>query len=165
MLKENVNKLLKTFGRDVIRESKKNLIRQKKNVSKRGYKSLAFTTEKYDTHIDSAFYMEDYMYYQDQGVSGKERKFNTPFSYKDKRPPASAFSSWSVRRGIAPRSEDGRFIPRRSLQFALATHIYKKGIEPSLFFTVPFEKWYKKLVNDLDKAYGEDIEIMIKEEL
>jgi hypothetical protein len=46
---------------------------------------------------------------------------------------------------------------RKSLQFAIAKSIYKKGFKPSLFFTKPFENEYKKLSNDLIEAYGLDM--------
>ena len=61
------------------------------------------------------------------------------------------------KRGIAPRDKKGKFIDRRSLKFAIAKNIFKKGIKPSLFFTKPFENEYKKLSNELIEAYGLDM--------
>ena len=100
--------------------------------------------------------------YQDKGVSGKKKKYNTPFSYKDKMPPSSALDKWSVRKGIAPRDKSGKFIPRKSINFLIARSIYNKGIKPSLFFTKPFEKAYKDLPKDLVKGFINDIEITIE---
>jgi hypothetical protein len=101
--------------------------------------------------------MEEYGFYQDKGVSGKKRKFNTPFSYKSKMPPPSAFDKWTIRRGIAPRNVKGQFQSRKGLNFAIARSIFEKGIKPSLFFTKPFEAGFKKLPDNLVESYGLDV--------
>ena len=64
--------------------------------------------------------MEDYGEYQDKGVSGIKRKFNTPFKYTNKMPPAKAFDKWGIKKGIAPRAKGGQFEKRKGLDFALA---------------------------------------------
>jgi hypothetical protein len=40
------------------------------------------------------FEMLPYGNFQDKGVSGTQRKFETPYSYKSKMPPPSAFDKW-----------------------------------------------------------------------
>jgi hypothetical protein len=102
--------------------------------------------------------MEYYGNFIDKGVSGKEKKYNTPYSYKSKMPPPSALDKWIVRKGIAPRDAKGRFITRKSLQFLIARGIYKNGIAPSLFLTKPFEAAMRRLPQDVVTAYGIDIE-------
>ncbi len=99
----------------------------------------------------------DYGEFQDKGVSGKFKKYNTPFSYRDKMPSTKSLDKWIVRKGIAPRDDKGRLMNRQSLKFAIANSIFKNGIKPSLFFTKPFEKGYKTLPNELIEAYGLDI--------
>ena len=106
--------------------------------------------------------MEEYGAYQDKGVSGKKNKYDTPFSYKSKMPPANKLDKWSVRKGIAPRDKKGRFIPRQSLNFLIARSIYMKGIKPSLFFTKPFEKAFNDLPPELTTAFAIDIENSIE---
>ena len=101
--------------------------------------------------------MEAHGVFQDKGVSGKEKKYNTPYSYKSKMPPTKALDKWVVRRGIAPRDAKGRLISRQSLKFAIAKGIFKNGIKPSLFFTKPFEAAYDRLPDELVEAYGIDI--------
>jgi hypothetical protein len=76
-------------------------------------------------------------------------------------PPSNKLDSWTVRRGIAPRDEKGRFINRKSLTFLIARSIYLDGIKPSLFFTTPFKKYYKDLPEDLEKAFALDVEEFI----
>lgn len=109
--------------------------------------------------------MEDYGFFQDKGVSGIKKKYNTPFSYKSKggknglkgMPPPSAFDKWTIRRGIAPRNTKGQFQTRKGLNFAIARSIFEKGIKPSLFFTKPFEAAYKNLPDELIDKYGLDV--------
>ncbi len=61
-----------------------------------------------------------------------------------------------VKRGLAPRGAGGKFVSRSSIKFALAAHIQKYGIRPSLFFTKPFEEAYKTLPDTLIDKYGLD---------
>jgi hypothetical protein len=109
--------------------------------------------------------MEDYMEFQDKGVSGKVQKYNTPFAYNNKKPPTSAFDKWTIIRGLAGRDAQGRFISRESLKFALSNHIFKYGIKPSLFFTKAFDREFKDLPDDLVEAYGLDVERLMKSTL
>jgi len=80
--------------------------------------------------------MDDYGYYQDAGVNGvgynqtksgkADRRFKvnksivkgSPFSFKDKRPPASAFAAYTSNIGE---------------QYAIANSVYKRGIKPKNF--------------------------------
>ena len=77
-------------------------------------------------------------------------------------PPPSKMDKWIVKKGIAPRDKNGKFISRKSLQFMIARSIFNNGIKPSLFFTKPFEKAFKGLNKDLVKAYKLDVEQLMK---
>ena len=160
-LKETKN-ILNKFAKYVIQQSRTNLTKNKKNSTKALYNSLDFKYKAVNGGIGIQFLMDEYGLYQDKGVSGKKKKYNTPFSYKDKMPPSSALDKWSVRKGIAPRDKSGKFIPRKSINFLIARSIYNKGIKPSLFFTKPFEKAYKDLPKDIVKGFINDIEITIE---
>jgi hypothetical protein len=102
------------------------------------------------------FFMEDYGHFQDKGVSGVEKKYDTPYNYTTKMPPTRSLDKWIVRRGIAPRGKNGKFISRQGLKFAIARSIFKNGIKPSLFFTKPFEAAYKRLPSELVDKFGLD---------
>lgn len=156
MLKENVNNVLNTFGLNVLSQAKQNF--GTKSASGRGIKSLNYEVEVFERSMAMTFEMEKYMQFQDKGVSGTERKFDTPYSYKNKKPPTSAFDKWVVRRGLAARDKQGRFLSRESLKFALSNHIYKFGIKPTKFFTDAFEKHFKTLPEEVVEAYGLDVE-------
>ena len=73
-------------------------------------------------------------------------------------PPTKALDKWIVKKGLAPRNEKGQLLSRKGLKFAIARKIYINGIKPSLFFTKPFEKYYKKLPNQLLEKYGLDLD-------
>ena len=154
MAQDEIQKALNAFRDHVIRQAKSNLTRLKKNSSKRLYNSIEGRVKAMPNSIFMEFKMEEYGFYQDKGVSGKEKKYNTPFSYKSKMPPPKKLDKWLVRKGIAPRDEKGKFISRKGLQFLIARGIYKNGIKPSLFFTKPFEAAYKNLPNELIEKYG-----------
>jgi hypothetical protein len=128
-----------------------------KNASKKLYNSITGEAKQFPNSIGIYFDMEEYGYYQDQGVSGVKKKYDTPFSYKSKMPPPKAFDKWTVRKGLAPRGKGGQFKSRKGLNFAIARSIFEKGIKPSLFFTKPIEAAFKKLPDDLVDSYGLDV--------
>ena len=158
MTGQQIRKELEKFQKYVISQARANLTRLRKNSSKNLYDSLKgqVTYKKGDYTVEIE--MEYYGNFIDKGVSGKEKKYNTPYSYKSKMPPPSALDQWIVRKGIAPRDAKGRFITRKSLQFLIARGIYKNGIAPSLFLTKPFEAAMRRLPQDVVTAYGIDIE-------
>jgi hypothetical protein len=156
-------KALEKFRDLVVAEAKANLQKMGKNSSGKLSNSIKGDVKEMPNSIGVYFEMEPYGNFQDKGVSGKERKFDTPYSYKSKMPPPSAFDKWIVRKGIAPRSATGKFQSRKGLQFAIAKSVFKYGIKPSLFFTKPFEAAYKTLPDTLIDKYGLDAEQLLNE--
>jgi hypothetical protein len=154
MTKSELQIELEKFRDYVIEQAKNNLSRLGKDGGKL-YDSIEGRVQANENSFEMEFTMEDYGMFQDKGVSGKERKYNTQFSYKDKMPPPRAFDKWIVRKGIAPRKK-GKFASRKSLQFMIARGVYMNGIKPSLFFTKPFEKAFKELPDNLIEAFGLD---------
>ena len=157
-LKET-QKALNAFGKYVVQQSRTNLTKGKKNASKRLYDSIDYEVLEGAKAVSVVFKMEDYGKYQDLGVSGIKKKYNTPYSYTNKMPPTKAFSDWVVRKGLdGIRDEKGRFIKRKSLQYLIARSVYNKGIKPSLFFTKPFEKAFERLPQELQEKFGIDLQ-------
>ena len=159
----NTEEILNKFAKRVIQQSRTRLTKSKKNASKDLYNSLRYDLTTSAAAFILNFFMEEYGIYQDRGVSGKKRKYNTPFSYKDKMPPPKALDKWMVRRNIkGTRDAQGRFIKRKSLQYLLARSIYNKGIKPSNFFSKSFEQAFDKLPEDMVKAYRLDLEEFLR---
>ncbi len=135
MQKAEVQKALERFRDHVVSVSKRNLTNSKKNSSKKLYNSIKGNVKAMPNSFSMEFTMEDYGVFQDAGVSGTKKKYNTPYSYKSKMPPVKAFDKWIVRKGLAPRKSGGQFTSRKSLAFLIARSVFRNGIKPSLFFT------------------------------
>lgn len=159
---DNFRKALEVFRDKVIEDSKKNL----KSLNKGGgnlEKSIKGGDVKVtERSVQFEIEMANYGVFQDKGVSGIKKKYNTPYSYKSKMPPPSKLDKWTVKKGIAPRDDKGRFISRKSLQFAIARSIFYNGIKPSLFFTKPFQKYSKGLPTELESAFALDTEAFLE---
>ena len=160
---QETQKIFNSFAKYVIQQSRSNLTKTNKNVSKKLYNSLDYKILSDSSGFILQFLMEEYGAYQDQGVSGTKKKYKTPFKYTTKRPPSSAFDNWTVRKGIAPREEGGRFTKRKGLNFIIAKSIFEQGIRPSLFFTKPFENRFKTLPPELIAAFVNDAEKTIED--
>jgi len=167
---------LNTFAKIVIDQSKKNLGNKSKLKD-----SIESKFPKKNVLV-LQFLMDVYGLFQDKGVVGakseypniqkghKGKKYKYKKSGKNIMPPPSAFDKWSIRKGLAPRDPKGRFTVRRidtagfrkSIQFRLAKHIWSKGIKPSLFFTKPFEKEFKKLPRILGDKFSDDVQVILE---
>lgn len=155
---KNTKEYLNSFAKYVIQQSRSNLSKQNKNVDKKLYNSLDNEIEVGANSFRLAFLMEDYGTFQDKGVSGTKRKYNTPFSYKSKKPPLKPITEWVTKRRFQFRKDNGKFMSYQSTAFLVRNSIFKNGIKPSLFFTKPFEKAFERLPDELVEAYGLDVE-------
>jgi hypothetical protein len=163
MRKQKLQDEIKKFRDYVIKQSRSNLTKLKKNASKELYNSLKGTITEEGDNTDLVFTMLYYGKFQDLGVDGKKVKHGSEFSFKDKMPPPSALDKWIVKRGISPRDKKGRFMTRKQVQYMIARGIYYKGIKRSLFFTKPFEAGYKRAGKDFQRALGGDLAIYLDE--
>lgn len=86
-----------------------------------------------------------YLVYQDKGVNGSQIKlYDTPFSYKDKRPPIDDIKNWVVVRGIGGDNPD-------SVAYAIRENIFKEGIAP----THVYSREIPQLVEDIKKEIAD----------
>jgi hypothetical protein len=156
------------FAENVVKQSKQNLVKQDKNVTKKLFESIKFKDKTDKDVITIILEMLDYGQYQDLGVSGTKRKFKTPFKYTSKggvrglkgMPPASPLDQWSIKKKklkTKVRDKKGRFIPRKTLVFLIRKKIFEQGIKPSLFFSKPFNDGIKELRRKLGDALEIDI--------
>jgi len=172
-----VKEELHKFGKYVVKESRANLTRQKKNVSKDLWSSIGYEVTVYPNSIFVEFFMLEYGMYLDEGVEGKN-PMRLPANAKQhgkQQAPNSRFkfgdgSGKGLRKGINKwitqkssfsgqiRDKKGRFIPRKSLQYLITRSIWYSGIKPSMFFTKPFEKAFDNLPDEIIKAYGLDLD-------
>ena len=173
----SVKKALDIFGSSVVSGSKKELARKKKNASKNLSKSVDYAVKVSKNSFQLDFIMEDYGKFIDKGVKGvggkkadgsswkKKRVTNNLYKYKKKRPPTIAFNGWTIKRGIAPRNKKGQFTTRKGLQFAIAESVFHTGIEATRFLTIPINREFKKLPDELVEAYGLTVESLLESSL
>ena len=149
-------KALDKYAKYVIQQSRANLTRKGNKASGRLYQSLGYKIQGSKVKFES----EEYGVYQDQGVRGAKSTYSesskSPFRYTSKMPPSSVFDKWTIKKGIAPRDKQGRFINRKSLNYLIARSIYKKGIRATMFFTKPFERGLDLYGDEIVAGYIED---------
>jgi len=178
----SIKQALDNFGYDVTEGGKAILKKKNKNASKKLSNSLDYFVNVSKNSFQLTITVEDYGEFIDRGVKGvggtkadgtawkKKRISNTSLfkqgkGYTNKKPPASAFDGWIVRRSIAPRNKKGQFISRKSLQFAIATSVYHTGIEATNFLSLPFKKEFKELPDELVEAYGLEVDTFFESSL
>jgi len=154
--RKNTEEVLNNFGKRVVGKAKSNA--KKFSSSGKGERSIDYDLKVSPNSIEFTFEMEDYMEFQDRGVSGVLKKYPSPFSYKDKAPPPNKLDKWIVKKGLGGRDSEGRFQSRKSIQFLISRSIFFNGIKPKKFFTKPFEEAFKELPEDIVEAYGLDID-------
>ena len=149
-------KALEKYAKYVIQQSRSNLTKKKNNASKQLYNSLEYKIQGDKV----SFLSEDYGQFIDKGVKGSKSTYPessaSPFKYTTKQPPSKVFDKWSIRKGIAPRDKQGKFIKRQSLNFLIARSIKNKGIRATLFFTKPFERGLDLFGDEIVAGYLED---------
>ena len=165
-----VNAVLKRFRDYVIQQSRSNLSKSNKNVSKELYNSLKGEILTEDNYSIVGFSMADYGMFQDQGVKGKSSSAkapNSPFKFGTgtgkKGGLTKSILEWVQAKRFQFRDKkSGKFMSYQQTGYLISRSIFQKGIKPSLFFTKPFEAGYKKYIDtDLMKAFGQDIDTMI----
>lgn len=159
--------MITQFKNEVVMQMKKNL--EKNTASGTLSDSIQATnTEISNDKVSFGIEMADYYDYVDKGVkgsdpsgikNGEQRAPNSPYAYTNKMPPPSKLDKWTVRKGIAPRDSKGRFLARKSINFAIAKSIFHQGLKPTFFFTKAYKKYFtKKFELDLMLAYSQDVE-------
>jgi hypothetical protein len=168
-----LERYLNSFGKSVVNKAKGILKKKKKVVSGKLLNSISYKLKKDNDGLTVQFMMVDYGTFVDKGVSGTKQK-RTYVDYKGKRKDTPyefgktrdggltrGLDNWIVRRGIAPRDAQGRFISRKSIKFLIARKIYTQGIQGISFFQKPLQIGMRDFYNQVGKAIKEDIENII----
>jgi hypothetical protein len=162
---DETREALNKFAKYVIQQSRSNLTKSDKNVSKELYNSLDYDLTVSKNSFSLSLLMEDYGVFQDKGVKGKTSSAkapNSPFQFGSgtgkKGGLTNGIDKWVRRRRFQFRDKKGKFMSYQSTAFLITRSIYNKGIKPSMFFTKPFEKAFKGLNEELIKAYALDVE-------
>ena len=171
----NVQAVLTRFRDFVVSESKRNLNSSGHNNTSNLKNSIKGEIVSENDYTIVAFKMNDYGYYQDQGVKGKSSSAkapNSPFQFGSGKSKGKgkgitkSILEWvqakrfqfRVRKGI-DKGKAGTLMSYQQTAYLISRSIFHKGIKPSLFFTKPFEAGYKKYIDtDLMKAFSQDID-------
>jgi hypothetical protein len=143
---ENTKRVLDKFGKYLVKESRKNLTRKKKNVTNSLYESLDYDIKAMPNSFEFDFLMNEYGEWVDKG-----RKAG-------KNPPFSPLRKWVEDRRIQFRSNKGKFQSYDQTAWAIVKSIGKKGIPASNFYSRPFNLGYSRLPNEIVEAYALDVE-------
>lgn len=169
MLNKEVQDELNKFAKYVIQQSRSNLTKGGKNVSKDLYNSLGYKLNETSKGATLGFEMDGYGNFVDKGVRGKSSSAkapNSPYRYGTgsgkKGGLTKGINQWVKRRGVQFRDrKSGRYLSYKSTAFLIARSIYQKGVKPSLFFTKPFVAAFKRLPDELLQAYSVGLEKQI----
>jgi len=107
-------------------------------------------------NLDMRIMANDYWDYINEGVDGVERKFGSPYSFKDIKSVGGIVASmkeskWIATKGLFPN--EGQSFD--SMLYAIATSVKKQGIKPSHFFdTVMTDEAIEEFTNDLTEQFG-----------
>tara|TARA_R110001632_G_scaffold205138_1_gene328747 strand:- start:68 stop:616 length:549 start_codon:yes stop_codon:yes gene_type:complete len=173
----NIERRLNSFGKQVVKDSK-DILQKEKGSTSLG-ESIRFEVTQEANGYSTKFYMADYGGYLDKGVSGNKvkqsyinydgKKVSSPGKgYTTKGPPIDILSKWIKRKGIKPkgfkrgRSKDtGQFVS--GFAFLISRKIRREGIKSLSFFQKPLGLEFKKLEKDFLKILTLDIRSYLTE--
>ena len=97
---------------------------------------------------------ENYLTFVDKGVSGTEKKYNTPYSYRTKYPPIQEIKRWVRLKGIP--DEAAYPIQKKIFRFGLKpTNVINKTIR----FIEYRSKWKTKFEGEIADEIIQDIKL------
>ena len=173
---DNIERYLNSFGKYVVKQSRTNLTKAKKNVTKELYNSISYKVTQNAQGYSVQLFMADYGTFVDKGVSGtkKARSFRnykgkviqSPYKYgtgsskvgKAKGGMSGIMSKWVKKKGFQWRNkETGKFMSYKSMGYLIARSIYSKGIQGISFFQRPLELALKGFGEEMLGAVRDDI--------
>ena len=91
---------------------------------------------------------EDYLKFVDQGVSGTIRKYNTPYSYKSKKPPINVILQWTRLNGIPQEAA-----------YPIQNKIFRFGLKPTNVIDKTFREiqYRSKWINRFEEEITSEI--------
>ena len=174
----NTELALLKFKKFVAQQSRSRLTKLKKNDTKGLYKRLDGVLTVNPNRMTLKWDL-GYGTFQDLGVKGADpSKVSPNAKIKGQQAPNSQYkfgsgryrgtwgsfvqslADWAKKKNIRLRDKKGKFKKGnyKTIANIIAGNIYNRGIKPSLFFTKPFEKYFKRLPDELVQKYGLDLE-------
>tara|TARA_R100000315_G_scaffold10760_1_gene3401 strand:- start:19 stop:603 length:585 start_codon:yes stop_codon:yes gene_type:complete len=178
-----IKNFLNSFGRKVTKQAKNNLSTAGKVVTGTLLNSIKYKLISTPKGYSLRFYSADYGDFVDKGVSGTGGTFKSgkykgshsgvryyknikggsptksPYQFGSGKGSGSiykALDKWIVKKGIAPRDAQGKFISRLGLKIAIVRSIWIRGIQGISYYTTPMRIGLKKFPTDLLNAFNKD---------
>jgi len=168
----NVKKELDAFGKYIVKQSRTNLTKQKKNDRGNLYKSISYDLKVSKNSFELSFSMEDYGRFVDKGVRGvnsSTKAPNSPYKFGSgsgaKGGLTKGIDAWVQRKRFQFKDNKGKFLSYQSTAFIIRRSIWFTGIRTTNFFERPFELAFKRLPDELIKAYGLTVDKLLKTSL
>lgn len=161
---KQINQALSNFGDTVVKESLQELKRLDKNVTNRLSNSLDYKVNVKNNKANIKFEYDEYLMYVDLGVNGKEVPVGSPFSFREKMPPADDLAKWAKDRSLGFKDENGKRMTYKQMGFVLSRSIFKKGIRPSLFFTDSFENAFDGFPDRFSTLIADSVNDFVSEQ-
>jgi len=152
-------------------QMKKNLADSGKGKSLLSQSIIIEDTEITDSSVKLYWLLPDYYVFIDLGVKGVQNKSKTFGSYAFKnlfvgRKMLASIEDWISRKGIKVRqsTESLKNVKdrKKSIAYAIARSVKRKGIEGTLFYSSVFtEGKLQELAARIEKAIGKDFDVKI----
>ena len=167
---KHTDEALRKFAKAVIKQARTRLTKEGHNVSSKLYNSLDYNLNVSKNSFSLLFEMMPYGDFIDKGVRGTKSSpvgtAKSPFKYKDSSNVigmeyhTGTFAEWAKKKRIRLRDDKGKFKKGnyKSIGFVIARSVKERGIQPTFFFTKPFEQQFKNLPKELVESFGLDAE-------
>lgn len=181
---KSVENFLNSFGKEVVTDAKGFL--QKDKGQTKLANTINFNLKEAGDYFIVEFSMADYGTFVDKGVRGaggkipngkykgswggkrfyrtyKGKKKQSPYKFGSGTGPkgglTKALDKWIIKKGIAPRDKEGKFMSRKAIKFLMARAIYIRGIHGISFFQKALEIGFSKsrFSKGILKAIKQDI--------
>lgn len=177
---KNTLKEFHNLGGSVVEQSKRNLIKEKKQTrSNTLYNDMTYHILRDDQNILLEWTFggaEDYWNFVNEGVkgsggfkgSGKMRGQGSPFNFTKKNIKRGVVLGWIRNKPIKLRDKKtGRFIEKnksnlKTAAFLIGRAIAQRGLTRTLFFTKAFDKEIVKSKEKIGEAFAEDLETQLE---
>ena len=118
------------------------------------YNSINYRVTQREDDWTLTLLSEDYLKFVDKGVSGTQRRYNTPYSYKTKKPPISVIKQWTRVKGLPEQAA-----------YPIQNKIFRFGLKPTNVINKSIREieYRSKWINRFEESITTEILSWIKE--
>jgi len=159
---KHTEKYVKTFADQTESEIETRLKNNGKYASGDLYDSIRYEIKENNLKWTISFHMLDYGKFVDRGVNGYDRNRGSEYGFKSKDGKGTGGKSefitslqkWCKIRGLPV-----------GMAFPIRKNIWKFGIAPTQFFTIPFKRRAKQFEKGIEKAMVMDLDYLLQKEI